>query len=137
MIYEKKFPTMLIMPMMLLLLISCAGLKINPPSPDKQTILVLPAKITNTSLNTRYFYDYIYEIVSADSSDITYLATFKLPIKDDLLIVDSLPPGNYIVNKFIFLPRGAGDHTYGNNVKSRNDRFKLESGKITVLSRNL
>ena len=135
----------LAIPILFLLVTSCASLKLNPPSPDKQTILVLPVRVTFTKDRTsRHGYYYIYEIisdpdeiVSLDTRVNTYKAVFKLPIKGDMLIVDSLPPGNYLVDKFIFKPVGAGDFTYGNNVIPRNDKFKLEAGKVTIFSISL
>jgi hypothetical protein len=32
---------------------------------------------------------------------------------------------------------GSGDFTYGDNVENRNDRFRLEAGKITIFSQSL
>jgi hypothetical protein len=138
MIYGKKLSTILIVLSLLFLVNSCAELKIDPPSPDKPTILVLPVKVTNNSQRTsRHGFYYIYEILKAGDRSTSYEAIFKLPIKGDMLIVDSLPPGNYFVDKFIFKTVGSGDFTYGNNVQSRYDKFKLEDGKITIFSKSL
>ena len=133
----------LIFPMLLLLVTSCASLKLDPPSPDKQAILVLPVKVADTSTATSHAFYYIYEIVRdidevvTDTSINPYKAIFKLPIKGDMLIVDSLPPGNYFVNKFEIKSVQRSGFTLGNNVQPRNDKFKLESGKITVFSKSL
>ncbi|MCP4982834.1 MAG: sel1 repeat family protein [Gammaproteobacteria bacterium] len=54
-----------------------------------------------------------------------------------MLIIDTLPPGNYRVDKFIFKTVGSGNFTYGQNVAPRNDKFKLEWGRITVFSKSL
>ncbi len=54
-----------------------------------------------------------------------------------MLIIDTLPPGNYRVDKFIFKTVGSGDFTYGQNVLPRNDKFKLERGWITIFSKSL
>lgn len=137
MIHGKKLSTILITLTLLFLVTSCAGLKLDPPSPDKQTILVLPVQVTNKSQTGRHGFYYIYEIKKAGDRSIAYEAIFKLPIKGDMLIVDTLPPGSYFVDKFIFKPIGAGDFTYGNNVQSRHDKFKLVSGKITIFSKSL
>ncbi len=135
----------LVFPILLLLVTSCASLKINPPSPDKQAILVLPVRVTNTTQRTsRHGFYYTYEIISDPDETVSldtrinpYEVVFKLPIKGDMLIVDSLLPGNFLVDKFTFKTVGAGDFTYGNNVFPRNDKFKLEAGKVTIFSHSL
>lgn len=130
--------TYLVFPVLLLLVTSCASLKLDPPGQGKQAILVLPVKVTNTSMTNRHLFYYVYEIAGADESMTPYKAVFKLPIKGDMLIIDTLPPGNYFVDKFTFLPSGSSaDHSYGNNVQNRNDKFKLERGRITVFSKSL
>jgi hypothetical protein len=128
----------LVIPMLFLLITSCASLKINPPSPDKQTILVLPVLVTNRAERAgQHAFYYIYEIVNEDDLSITYEAVIKTPVKGDMLIIDTLPPGNYRVDKFMFKTVGAGDFTYGQNVFPRNDKFKLERGRITIFSKSL
>lgn len=119
------------------LLTACAGLHINPPSAEKQSLLLLPVKLEHKAQHRRHGFYYIYEITSDDNSVPSYQAVFKLPVKGDMLIVDSLPPGNYRVSKFIFKPVGSGDFTYGNNVQQRNDRFQLVPGKITIFQNSL
>ena len=61
----------------------------------------------------------------------------KFPVACDMLIIDSLPPGNCYVRKFSFLPIGAADVTYGDNSFAMNDRFGLEYGKVTIFSKAL
>ena len=141
---EKKASEVLILAILLLLVASCGTrtmspiIKLEPPGAIQQTILVLPVQVTNTTERTRrHGFYYIYEIVNKDDADITHEAIFKLPLRGDILIVDSLPPGDYSVDKFIFKTIGTGDFSYGNNVFPRNDRFKLEAGKITIFSKSL
>ena len=128
-----------IVPMLFLLITSCASLKINPPSPDKQTILVLPVLVTNQAQKAgKHGFYYIYEIVNEDGPPLIPLeVVIKTPVKGDMLMIDTLPPGNYRVDKFMFKTVGAGDFTYGQNVFPRNDKFELESGKITIFSMSL
>ena len=122
----------------LVLLTSCVSLKLDQPSEDKQTVLVLPVLVTNQAQrhgqNGIY---YIYEIVNEDDLTITYEAVIRTPIKGDMLIIDTLPPGNYRVDKFMFKTVGAGGFTFGQNEFPRNDKFKLEMGRITILSKSL
>ncbi|HUV20600.1 MAG TPA: hypothetical protein VMZ32_02335 [Gammaproteobacteria bacterium] len=132
-----KLSTVLCSFALLLLVSSCAELKIYPPGPNKQTLLILPVQVTNKSQYSRHGFYYIYEILKAGSRSTAFEAIFKLPIKGDMLIVDMLPPGDYFVNKFIFKTVGSGDFTFGNNVQSRYDKFKLEAGKITIFSKSL
>jgi len=126
-----------VFPVLLFLITSCASLKLDPPSADVETILVLPVQVTNNSLTSRHAFYYIYEIVSTDDSDITYEAVLRLPRKGDMLIVDSLSPGNYIVKKFVVLHEGTGSSSLHRKEYSRNDEIKLESGKITIFSNSL
>ena len=123
----------------------CAGLSAcatsDIKSPDKlvdaQTLLVLPVHETNEAQLKRHGFYYIYEIVNIDSFDVTHRAEFRLPIKENMVVVDSLPPGNYAVRQFVFKPMGSGDFTYGDNVEERDDRFYLEPGKITIFDKSL
>ena len=48
----------------LLTLVACTPLKIDPPSPEKQSLLVLPATYTKKSERSRHGYYYVYEIAS-------------------------------------------------------------------------
>jgi hypothetical protein len=122
---------------MLFPLCSCAGPKLSPPGPGKQTVLVLPVEVTVESQLARYGYYYIYEIADRDSLEIVHEAIIDLPLKGDMLIVDTLPPGDYMVRKFTFKPKGSGDFTYGKNFQQRHDKFKLRQGKITIFSKSL
>ncbi len=138
MFYRKKLSTVLIVLTLTFVVNSCAELKIDPPGPERQALLVLPVLVTNQAerVGQHRFY-YIYEIVSEDDPAITYEAVIKTPVKGDMLIIDTLPPGNYRVDKFIFKTVGAGDFTYGRNVFPRNDKLKLEVGRITIFSKSL
>lgn len=137
MLYRKNLSTALIVSALLFLVTSCAGLQLDPPSPDKQTLLVLPVKLTNNTMTSKQAFYYIYTIANAGNRSDTLDAVIKLPLKGDMLIVDSLPPGDYIVSQFSYFPVGSGVSFSGNNVAQRNDRFTLESGKITIFSQTL
>ncbi len=119
------------------LLVSCASLKITPPGADTQSLLVIPVEVTNDSERSQHGFYYIYEIWHAEGSVGPYEAVIKPPLKGGMLIVDSLPPGDYIVQKFSYKPVGAGDFSYGQNVFPRNDRFTLEASHITIFSQSL
>ncbi len=134
---EKKKFKILIYLIPLFLVASCAVLQISPPGPSVQTILVLPVKATNTSIIATYPFYYSYEIVNAADKSVTYEVIFKLPNKNGILLVDSLPPGDYIVKKVITLPIHTGTDPIKNKFESRYDIFKLESGKITILQYSL
>lgn len=121
----------------LLLIASCGGLKINPPGPSSQTLLIIPVEVDANVSSIRYHYYYNYEITKVNDNSFSHDVTIKFPVKGDMLIVDSLPPGDYYVRKFTFLPTGLGDAEYGINTFARNDRFSLESGKITIFSKSL
>lgn len=136
MYFSNKSPVILLL-LSLLIISSCAELKINPPSPKNQTLLVLPVEVTNTAQYRRHSFYYVYEIKHVAGEVAPYEATIKLPLKGDMLIIDSLPPGDYFVDKFTFLPEGSGDFTYGKNVEQRHDKFRLESGSITIFSQSL
>lgn len=120
----------------LILVASCANLKLDAPGPKVQTLLVLPVEITNETQSRRHGFYYIYEIRHV-GGDGPYEAIFKLPLKGDMLIIDSLPPGNYIVDKFIFKSIGAGDFSYGDNIQYRDDRFHMAAGHITIFPKSL
>lgn len=128
----------------LILATSCAGLRIAPPGPDKQTLLVLPAKFSNPTHNKSYGFKYVYEIVSdpdekvtIDTRVIPYEAVFKLPVKGGMLIVDVLPPGKYIINKLVIQHYGTGTSSTYRKTRSANVKFKLEYGKISILPKTL
>ena len=135
---NKKAPQIIMFAMLMIFITSCQTLKLDPPGPDKQAVVVFPVTVTNnTERTSRHGFYYIYNVVNEIDEDITYKAVFKLPIKGDMLIVDSLPPGNYVVNQFMFKTVGTGDFTYGDNVFPRDDRFRLVAGKITIFSESL
>lgn len=136
--HKNMWAAVPILAIALILLTSCASLKLDQPSGDKQTVLVLPVLVTNQAERAgQHGFYYIYEIVNEDDLAITYEAVIKTPAKGDMLIIDTLPPGNYRVDKFMFKTVGSGDFTYGQNVFPRNDKFKLEWGRITIFSKSL
>lgn len=118
-------------------LVACSTLKINPPSDEKPTLLVLPFTIDNTSQSGRLGFHYIYEIFSVNGSVEPLKVVFKQRYDGDIVLIDSLPPGDYRLSKFSFVPAGTGNHTYGENMQSRNDRIRLEAGEVTVFPRSL
>ena len=131
-----KYLAALVLAITLITAVSCAT-GIKPPGPFAQTLLVLPVTETSEAqLRTHGFY-YTYEIVNVDDSGESHQAIIKLPQAENMLIVDSLPPGNYAVKKFAFHPVGTGDFTYGENEEKRDDRFRLEAGKMTIFPLSL
>jgi hypothetical protein len=123
--------------MSLLLLSACARLSIEPPGPSNQTLLVLPTTHTNKAQRVRHAFYYVYEISSEDRQVDPYRVVIKFPVEGNILIVNSLPPGEYSLSKFIFLPRGTGDHTYGNNSQNHYLPFTLTAGEITIFNQSL
>ena len=131
--FKKELSRILIFTTLLLAVTSCAVLHISPPGPFVKSILVLPVKATNTSISPIYGYYYGYEITSAADKSVTYEAIFKLPNHNGMLLIDSIPPGDYFVSKAFVIPVSAGTLAVKSRVASRRDKFKLESGKITIL----
>jgi len=122
--------------MSLLTLAACTPLKINPPTPEKPSLLVLPVTYTKKSQNNRHAFYYVYEITSDDNQVEPFDAVIKFPIEEDMVIVDALPPGDYRVSKFSYFPMGTGDHTYGKNTRTRKDQFTLSAGMITIFPKS-
>lgn len=120
----------------LLTLAACTPLKINPPSPETQSLLVLPITYTKKSQNNRHGFYYVYQITSDNKQVAPYDAAIKFPVQGDMVIVDALPPGDYRVSRFSFFPVGTGTKTYGDNTQSRNDPFTLVPGMITIFSKS-
>ena len=135
--WQTKSIRIFIFTSLMVLLSSCVGLNIKSPSSDKQSILILPFKVINTSRSSRYGFNYGYEIVNVDDESIKYEAIFKLSNKEGFLIIDSIPPGYYFVNKISIIPVGTGTRTYNNNKTSRYDTFELVSGAITIFQISL
>ena len=115
----------------------CASLSINPPTAEKPSLLILPVELVRDSQLFGYGFDFAYEIVSYDDSISPYMAFFRLPVKNDMVIVDSLPPGKYIVSKLLTMPVGAGNRIYDKRGSPVDFRFRLESGTITILPYSL
>lgn len=119
------------------LLSSCAGLKVNPPDSSTPTMLIIPVELDAKVVSVKHGFYYLYEITKANDTSFAYDVEIKFPVPGDMLIIDSLPPGDYYVRKFTFLPIGTGDKFYGNNSVARYDTFSLESGKVTIFSKSL
>ena len=135
----KQVSRILISVVLLFVVNSCAVLKLPPPGNDIKTILVLPFKVTDTTIVVEmrgYHYNYGYEIVGVDDENIKYEVVFVLSNKEEILIVDSIPPGNYFVNKLNLLTRSALSRT-PNQSSTRYDQFELVSGKITIFPLSL
>jgi hypothetical protein len=120
-----------------LLVTACAPLSIDPPTPEKPTLLVLPAEIIRDAHSTRFGFAYAYEISSDDRPGSPYTAVFKLSVKNDMVIIDSLPPGNYTISRLLILPVGSGDKSYNTEGWPLNYKLRLEAGKITIFPHSL
>ena len=119
------------------LLSSCSSLRLQPHNAESQSILVLPVEVIRTSINAKHGFKYVYEIRHVDEQVEPYTAVLELPLKGDMLIIDSLPPGTYYVDKFYYVPVGAGDFHYSDSAQQRDDGFQLVDGKITIFSQSL
>jgi len=120
----------------LLTLVACTPLKINPPTPEKPSLLVLPVTHTKKAQSNQPAFYYIYEITDEDSLLAPYDAVIKFPVQEDMVIVDALPPGDYRVSKLSIFPMGVGDHTYANNTNPMNEPFTLAPGMITIFPKS-
>jgi hypothetical protein len=122
--------------MSLLTLAACTPLKLNPPNPEIQSVLVLPATYTRKSERTRYGFYYVYQITSDNKQVPPYDAVIKFPLQKDMVIVDALPPGDYRVSKFSYFPSGTGTRTYEKNTYPLNEPFTLAPGMITIFPKS-
>lgn len=120
-----------------LLLASCSSTKVRAPGPSTQAILVIPVELDAKVVSIRHSFYYVYEIAKVGDPSFSHNVDIKFPLPDRIVIVDGLPPGDYYVSRFTYLPIGGGDIVYGENTLARNDRFSLEPGKITVFSKSL
>jgi hypothetical protein len=136
MITRIKEVTYVLMLMSLLTLVACTPLKINPPSPEKQSLLVLPVTHTRKAQSNMPAFYYVYQITSDNQQVAPYDAVIKFPVQEDMVIVDVLPPGDYRVSKLSVFPMGVGDHTYGNNAHPMNEPFTLAPGMITIFPKS-
>lgn len=117
---------------------ACAKVPMEPLGRDVQTLLVLPIFVENKSQRKNYVFDYKYDIVNTDGEGLVAEAIFKLPVQEEFLVIDYLPPGNYSVRKSTILPSGGGTLLGdGSNSKKRDFRFRLEEGKITIFDQAL
>jgi len=121
----------------LAMLTSCAPLSIDPPGAAQESLLVLPVTLTHKAEQRRYGFDYVYTITSDDNRVAPYQAVFRFPPQDDMLIVNSLPPGSYRVANLKVRPVGTGDHSYSGTARTVNEPFILAPGMITILSKSL
>jgi len=120
-----------------LLQTGCTPLSLAPPSPEKPTLLVLPAEVVLDAQNRHYAFSFAYEIVKVDNSIPPYQAVFRLPVKERMVIVDSLPAGNYRVPRLLTIPLGSGTKTYDIQGMPANFEFRLEPGKVTIIPQSL
>jgi hypothetical protein len=101
---------------------------------------MLPFTINNRAQQRgQLYFHYMYEIVSIDQAMEPLVVVFKQRMDGDVVIVDSLPPGDYRVSAFSFVPAGAGsvEHSYGDNRQELDIDFELEAGSITILPYSL
>ena len=131
MYHASEISRILILTTLLFLATSCAVVKISPPGPEVQTLLILPIKATNYSSHKGYGFNFRYDINNAEDNKIVHKALFRLPNREGFLIVNSLPPGSYYVSSLVVVPVTPGATAY-NNRAARHDNFGLESGKITI-----
>lgn len=134
---EKKISKSFIFIALLFLLASCSRFSFSPPGPSNQAVLILPVEVESTAVVTIHAFYHIYEIVSADDPSFTYEAELKFPLKDNMKVIDSLPPGDYIVRRHSLFPIGSGDITGGHRGYERNDEFTLAFGKVTLFPQSL
>ena len=111
---------------------ACAGPKINPPAADRQAILVIPVDEDLNVVYVRYGFYYVYEILRSGDSSFKHEVAIKFPVAEHILIVDSLPPGDYLLRKLTIKPVGSGNREIPRPAAFRYDPFKLEAGKITI-----
>jgi len=122
--------------LLLFLVSSCASVKLNPPGPEAQSILILPySKLNTTGRSVGYIYH--YHIVNLGDDSIIYEAKFNQPGKEVYLVVDSLPPGNYRVDKVTVNPVGSGIRDFDRSEYRQNEKFKLVPGKITIFQKSI
>ena len=121
----------------LLLIASCGELKLHPPGPSNQTLLIVPVELDANVVIIRHGFYFVYEITKTNDQSFSHDVEIRFPVKHDFIVVDSLLPGDYYVRKFSFLPTGSWEHDFGNNTFDRYDRFSLESGRMTVFSKSL
>ncbi len=117
-------------------LFACTPLKLDPPSSEKQTLLILPATHTRKAESNRPAYYYVYEITSDDNRVAPFDAVIKYPVENDMVLVDALPPGDYRVSKLSFFPMGVGDHYYDDNSYPLDEPFTLSPGTITIFQKS-
>ena len=116
----------------LLVLTACTPLRIDPPTPEKQSLLVLPATYTKKSERSRHGYYYVYGITSDENLTEPYDAEIRFPLEGDMVIVDALPPGNYHISSFSFFPMGSGGRYYDQNTTKLNYPISLAPNAITI-----
>ena len=121
-----------------LVLTACVSLTIPPPSEQVSTLLALPFVLDSRSQQGGPMgFHYIYDIASTDGGGIRQSVKFKERQDKDIMLVDSLPPGEFRVVSISLVPAGSGEHTYGNNKQAVDFRFRMEAGKITVFPKLL
>ena len=116
--------------------VSCSTIRLSPPGPENQTLLVLPVQVRSTAVYSDHGFYHVYRIVNAADSSEQHQVILKFPLPDDMEVVDTLPPGDYILRSYTSLPMGSGDITGGYRTHPRNDRFTLEFGKITLFDQS-
>jgi len=132
----RKLSRSIYLLLLLFLISSCASVKIDPPGPEVQTILILPySKLDTTGRSAGYIFH--YHIVNLGDDSITFEAKFNQSDKEGYLVVDSLPPGNYRVDKVTVNPVGSGIRDFDRSEYRRNEKFSLVSGKITIFRKSI
>ena len=132
-------PTVLLTVFLSLSLASCAAFLYLPaPQTERSTLLLLPFTVENQQeYGGKLGFHFYYTIEKLDDSVEPLDVWFRYKMDADVVIVDSLPPGDYRVSRYGYVPAGSGDHSYGNNQAEIDIPFRLSAKSITVLQNSL
>jgi hypothetical protein len=130
-----KFFNIAIISLLSLLAVACETLQLPGPATSESTLLLLPFTVDNRSQhgggNLGFIYD--YEIVSVDNSMEPINVAFARKMDGDVIVVDSLPPGNYKVTSIGVSTSGSGDFSYDDNRADLGIDFEMRAKAITIL----
>lgn len=120
------------------LLVACTPLSIGVPTAEKPTLLIFPVEyVREAQISNSSGFEWRYEIAARDGSMKPLLVPIRTSAPDGMVVVDTLPPGDYRVRKVYIVPTGSGTRTYNNQGTPLNFPFRLRTGQITVFSRSL
>lgn len=135
MVYARKIRVGLLL--LVSLVAACAGPQINAPGPGVQALLVIPVELEARVVRPVFGFYYVYEINRSEDESFKHEIEIRFPVAEDLLIVDTLPPGDYFVRRLYVRPLGSGDKKIARSSIHRYDPFTLKAGKITIFSKTL